>query len=97
MYSPIFILKRSINTPSIPIISSLNHDKTLTVINKGLNHPSLTSEVRNFLLKNQNLNYPYLFIMDEFNVPKGKTSHLFSDKYKPESQNKSDLMNIAGI
>ena len=62
MYSPIFILKRSINTPSIPIISSLNHDKTLTVINKGLNHPSITSEVRNFLLKNQNLNYPYLFI-----------------------------------
>lgn len=40
--SLIFVLKRNVNTLSIPIISSINHDKTYSVINKGLNHPSVS-------------------------------------------------------
>ena len=65
-------MKRNVHTPSIFRFSSNNHYKTYSVINKGLNHPSISSNVKTFLEQNQNLAYPYLFTIDDFNVPKGK-------------------------
>lgn len=94
-------IKRNVHTPSIPRINSINHDKTYSVINKGLNHPSISSNVKTFLEQNQNLAYPYLFTIDNFKIlalrTKGKSSYLFSNKYKPNSEEKKELTNIAGV
>ena len=100
--SPIYILKRQIHVPSMPKINSVNHDKTYSAIIKGLSHPSISYEVRVFIKENQNLDYPYLFTMDELNIPplpggKGENSYLFSNKYKPNSKDKNSLENIAGV
>ena len=97
MSSLIFSFKRNVHIPSISRVSSINHDKTYSVINKGLNHPSISLNVKTFLNQNKNLAYPYLFTIDDFNVPKGKNSYLFSNKYKPNSVEKKEIKNIAGV
>lgn len=97
MSSLIFSFKRNVHIPSISRVSSINHDKTYSVINKGLNHPSISLNVKTFLNQNKNLAYPYLFTIDDFNVPKGKNSYLFSNKYKPNSVEKKEITNIAGV
>jgi heme/copper-type cytochrome/quinol oxidase subunit 2 len=79
--------------PIINKVSNLNHDKTHFILSQGINHPSIGSEVRNFLEQNKDLKYPYLFSTGDL----GKIISLGPSYQFNVSNKKLDIKDKAGI
>lgn len=62
--------------------SNINHELTLSIIMKGLNHYSISTKVKYFIKENINIENPYLNVTDNIKLPISDLSFLFKDNSK---------------